>query len=53
MEYLERFSARQGIRHTIALGITGLLATKYGGKGRTWEEKLKDDVWYVRNWTFL
>ena len=53
MKYLERFSERQRIRHTVLPGITGLTATKYRGQGRTWEEKLEDDVWYVENWKLL
>jgi len=53
LKYLERFSTRQAIRHTVLPGITGLTATKYRGQGRNWEEKLEDDVWYVENWKLL
>ena len=53
LKYLERFSDRQAIRHTVLPGITGLTATKYRGQGRTWDEKLENDVWYVENWSFL
>ncbi|MBL7202699.1 MAG: sugar transferase [Desulfobacteraceae bacterium] len=53
LKYLERFSARQAIRHTVLPGITGLIATKYRGRDRSWEEKLNDDVWYVNNWTLF
>jgi len=49
-KYLERFSARQTIRHSVLPGITGLTAIKYRGQERSWEEKLEDDVWYVKNW---
>jgi lipopolysaccharide/colanic/teichoic acid biosynthesis glycosyltransferase len=50
LKYLERFSDRQAIRHTVLPGITGLTATKYRGRDRSWEEKLENDVWYVENW---
>ena len=53
MKYLERFSSRQAIRHTVLPGITGLTDTKYRGRDRSWEEKLEDDVWYVYNCSLL
>jgi len=53
LKYLKRFPARQAIRHTVLPGITGLTATKYRGRDRSWEEKLEDDVWYVMNWKLL
>jgi lipopolysaccharide/colanic/teichoic acid biosynthesis glycosyltransferase len=53
LKYLERFSAKQAIRHTVLPGITGLTATKYRGRDRSWDEKLENDVWYVENWNLL
>ena len=53
MKYLERFSERQRIRHTVLPGITGLTAINYRGNGRTWDEKFEDDVLYVRDWNLL
>ena len=32
-------------------GITGWVAVNYRGKGKTWDEKLEQDVWYVENWS--
>ena len=52
--YQDRFSERhRGIRNTVLPGITRLTATKYRVQGRTWEEKLEDDIWYVENWDLL
>ena len=53
MKYLDRFSDRQAIRHTVLPGITGLTAIKYQGQDRSWDEKLENDVWYVENWNLL
>jgi len=52
-KYLERFSARQAVRHSVLLGITRLTAINYRGKGRAWEEKRENDIWYVYNWCCL
>jgi len=38
MEYQERFSDRQAIRHTVLPGITGLTAINFRGNGRSWEK---------------
>jgi len=51
VKYLDRFPARQGIRHTVLPGITGFTATKYRRQSRAWDEKLENDIWYVKNWT--
>jgi len=53
LKYLDRFSARQAIRHTVLPGITGLTAISYRGNDRSWEEKLENDEWYVEHWSFL
>ena len=53
LKYLERFSARQAIRHTVLPGISGVTAIRYRGKDRPWEEKFRDDEWYVENWSLL
>ena len=49
-KYLERFSERQRIRHTVLPGITGLTAISYRGNERSWDEKFEDDIWYVEKW---
>jgi len=53
MKYLERFSERQRTRHTVLPGITGLTAIRYRGSDRSWEEKFRDDEWYVEHWNLL
>ena len=50
MKYLQRFSEKQRIRHSVLPGITGLTAISYRGNERSWEEKFKYDVRYVLDW---
>lgn len=51
MEYLPLYSAEQASRHLVRPGITGW-AQVNGRNGIPWAEKLKLDVWYVKNRTF-
>lgn len=51
MEYLPLYSPEEAVRHSILPGITGW-AQVNGRNGISWSEKLKLDVWYVRNRTF-
>ena len=53
LKYLERFSTRQAIRHTVLPGITGLTAISYRGGDRSWEEKFEYDIRYVLDWHLL
>ena len=51
MEYLPLYSAEQGRRHEMRLGITGW-AQVNGRNVLSWEEKFALDVWYVDNQSF-
>lgn len=44
--YLERYSTEQARRHEVRPGITGW-AQVNGRNAQTWEDRLRDDVWYV------
>ncbi|MGC6247955.1 sugar transferase [Bisgaard Taxon 45] len=48
MEYLPLYSEEQMQRHDVRPGITGY-AQVNGRNAISWEEKLKLDVWYVKN----
>lgn len=50
MEYLDRYSPRQSMRHDVMPGITGW-AQINGRNTLTWEEKFELDLWYVDNWS--
>lgn len=52
MDYLPYFSKKQQKRHDVKPGITGW-AQVNGRNSIDWDEKLKLDVWYVENQSFL
>ena len=52
VRYLERYNAFQHRRHEVRPGLTGY-AQVHGRNAITWEEKLRYDVEYVENITFL
>ncbi len=50
MEYLDRYTDRQMLRHSVRPGLTGL--AQVSGRNRlTWDEQLELDVDYVLNWS--
>ena len=51
-EYLPRYSDEQKKRHNVRPGLTSLTAVN-GRASLSWDERLKMDVWYVRNLSFL
>ncbi len=52
VRYLERYNTFQRRRHEVRPGLTGY-AQVHGRNAITWEEKLRYDVEYVDNITFL
>jgi lipopolysaccharide/colanic/teichoic acid biosynthesis glycosyltransferase len=51
VKYLSRYSEEQRARLEMKPGVTGWTQIHYVPGDRTWEEKLAQDVWYVRNWS--
>ena len=52
MEYLSLYDHNQIKRHNVLPGITGWSQIN-GRNDITWKERLNQDVWYVKNRTFL
>lgn len=51
VKYLPRYNEEQRHRHDVRPGFTGW-AQVNGRNSISWEEKFKDDVWYVNNLSF-
>lgn len=51
LEYLPYFTDEERARFLVRPGMTGW-AQINGRNHSTWDQRLADDVWYVRNWTF-
>lgn len=52
MQYLDRYTPEQAMRHNVKPGITGW-AQVNGRNAINWEEKFRYDVEYVKNQSFL
>jgi len=52
VEYLSLYTAEQNRRHEVRPGITGW-AQVNGRNCLNWEERLRADVWYVNNYSFM
>ncbi|WP_455596511.1 sugar transferase [Cloacibacillus porcorum] len=52
LEYVPLYDKDQKRRLDVPQGITGW-AQINGRNAITWEEKFKNDIWYIDNWSFL
>ena len=52
LDYVPLYNEEQKRRLEVKQGITGW-AQIQGRNATTWEERFKNDVWYVDNWSFL
>lgn len=52
LDYVPLYNEEQKRRLEVKQGITGW-AQIHGRNATTWEERFKNDVWYVDNWSFL
>ena len=52
VEYLDRYTPEERRRHEARPGLTGW-AQVNGRNAATWDERLRMDVWYVDNRTFI
>lgn len=52
MEYLPLYTAEQFRRHEVRPGLTGWVAVN-GRNTLSWDEKFKQDIWYVDNRSML
>jgi sugar transferase EpsL len=50
MHYLPLYSPEQSRRHLVRPGLTGLAQVR-GRNAVSWDEKFKQDLWYVDNWS--
>lgn len=51
LDYVPLYNEEQRKRLEVKQGITGW-AQIHGRNATTWEERFKNDVWYVDNWSF-